>query len=93
MEVIWTRLAINNLNNHADFIAKDDAIAAEKWVLSILEKTGQLSTHPQSGRIVPEFSDSNLREIIDGNYRLIYRIRVNKIFVQSVRHTRQTFRK
>jgi toxin ParE1/3/4 len=93
MEVIWTRQAVNQLNRYADYIAHDNVLAAEKWVLSLLGKTDQLTELPKSGRLVPEYSDPNLREIIEGDYRLIYRIKDEKVYVQSVRHTRQDLRK
>jgi toxin ParE1/3/4 len=93
MEVIWTRQSVNQLNKYADYIAQDNVLAAEKWVLSILGKTDQLSELPKSGRVVPEYSDPSLREIIEGDYRLIYRIKDEKVYVQSVRHTRQELRK
>jgi toxin ParE1/3/4 len=93
MEVIWTRQAVRQLNKYADYIAQDNVLAAEKWVLNLLGKTNQLSELPNSGRIVPEYSDPNLREIIEGDYRLIYRIKDEKVYVQSVRHTRQDLRK
>lgn len=64
MEVVWTRQAVHQLNRCADYIAQDNVIAAEKWVLSLVGKTDQLSELPKSGRIVPEYSDPNLREII-----------------------------
>lgn len=61
--------------------------------LSLLGKTDQLRELPRSGRIVPEYSDPNLREIIEGDYRLIYRIKDEKVYVQLVRHVRQDLRK
>lgn len=93
MEVIWTKQSVAQLNRYADFIAKDNVLAAQKWVLSLLSKTDQLRDLPKSGRVVPEYSDPNLREIIEGAYRLIYRIKGAKVYVQSIRHTRQELRK
>ncbi len=89
MDVIWTRQAIKQLNKFADYIAQDNKSAAEKWLLAFLDKTDQLATHPESGRVVPEYNDPNLRELVDGNYRLIYRIKVDRIYIQTIRHTRQ----
>lgn len=93
MEVIWTSQSVRQLNKYADFIAEDNVSAAEKWVLTLLSKTDQLRDLPKSGRTVPEYNDPNLREIIEGDYRLIYRIKKDKIFIQSVRHTRQNLKK
>ena len=91
MEIVWTNQALQKLNKFVDYIAKDDVATAEKWALKLIEKTDQLIDQPESGRIVPEYNESNLRELIVGNYRLIYRIRKeeNTIYIQTVWHVRQ----
>jgi len=91
VEIVWTNQALQKLNKFVDYIAKDDVATAEKWALKLIEKTDQLIDQPESGRIVPEYNESNLRELIVGNYRLIYRIRKeeNTIYIQTVWHVRQ----
>ena len=44
---------------------------------------------PQSGRIVPELDYEEIREIIHGNYRIIYQISSENIEILTVRHGRQ----
>lgn len=92
MAVIWTKQSVRQLNKYADYIAEDNVLATEKWVLSLLDKTNQLRKMPMSGRIVPEYNDPNLREIIEGDYRLIYRIKKETVYVLSVRHSRQNLK-
>ncbi|MES4785391.1 MAG: type II toxin-antitoxin system RelE/ParE family toxin [Nitrospiraceae bacterium] len=41
---------------------------------------------PESGRIVPETNDPNFREVILGNYRLIYRLRSGDVQILTVHH-------
>lgn len=89
MEVIWTNQALQKINTFADYIAQDSLAVAEKWVEEILAKTDQLIYQPKSGRIVPEYNDENLRELISGNYRIIYRIKSDATYIQTVRHVRQ----
>ncbi|MCH8486834.1 MAG: type II toxin-antitoxin system RelE/ParE family toxin [Candidatus Cyclonatronum sp.] len=91
MEIIWTNQALNRLNEFVDYIARDNPEAAEKWALGIIDRTDQLAEQPESGRIVPEYNEPDLRELIAGNYRVIYRIRKEKgtIYIQTVRHVRQ----
>lgn len=91
MEVIWTRRAISKLNAAADYIAKDNPSAAENWVGHILEYAEQISDYPESGRMVPEYNEPSLREIITGNYRVIYRIRKSQqfVYILTVMHARQ----
>ncbi|MEX0722608.1 MAG: type II toxin-antitoxin system RelE/ParE family toxin [Gracilimonas sp.] len=89
MEVIWTNQALNKVNKFVDYIAQDSLEIAEKWAEELLSKTDQLHSQPMSGRIVPEYNEKNLREIISGNYRIIYRIKQDTIYIQTVRHVRQ----
>ena len=91
MEIVWTNQALHKLNKFVDYIAQDDVVTAEKWALKLIEKTDQLIEQPESGCIVPEYNEPNLRELIFGNYRVIYRIRkdVNTIYIQTVWHVRQ----
>jgi plasmid stabilization system protein ParE len=91
VEIIWTNQALSKLNQFVDYIAQDDIVAAEKWALNLIKKTDQLIEQPESGRIVPEYNEQNLRELVVGNYRIIYRIRFveSKIYIQTVWHVRQ----
>ena len=91
MEIIWTNQALHKLNKFVDYIAQDDVVTAEKWALKLIEKTDQLLEQPESGRVVPEYNEPNLRELILGNYRVIYRMRKdeNTIYIQTVWHVRQ----
>ncbi|PKD44252.1 type II toxin-antitoxin system RelE/ParE family toxin [Rhodohalobacter barkolensis] len=91
MEIVWTNQALRKLNKFVDYIAQGDLVTAEKWALKLIEKTDQLIEQPESGRVVPEYDEPNLRELIFGYYRVIYRIRKeeNKIYIQTVWHARQ----
>ena len=91
MEIVWTNQALRKLNKFVDYIARDNLVTAEKWALKLIERTDQLMEQPESGRIVPEYNELNLRELIFGNYRVIYRIRKehNTIYIQTVWHVRQ----
>lgn len=91
MEVVWTKKAVHSINNIVDYIAQDNYQAAAAWAHSVFKRTDQLTAQPRSGRIVPEYNDPDLREIFEGNYRIIYRIREakNTVFIQVVLNTRQ----
>jgi toxin ParE1/3/4 len=91
VEIVCTNQALHKLNKFIDYIAQDDLFTAEKWALKLIEKIDQLIEQPESGRIVPEYSEPNLRELIFGNYRVIYPIRKEKatIYIQTVWHVRQ----
>lgn len=87
VRLIWTDLAIDDLKSIHDFISLDSKVYAKRLVSKILKKIEQLQLQPQSGRIVPEFSDENIRELIEGNYRLVYKIIGDKIFIVRINHS------
>jgi plasmid stabilization system protein ParE len=92
MNVVWSPLALEKLGDAAEFISLDDPVAAENWVNDVFDKTELLGTMPEMGRLVPELHNSNYREIIFGNYRIIYNIGI-EIQILTIRNCRQILTK
>ncbi|HVC09541.1 MAG TPA: type II toxin-antitoxin system RelE/ParE family toxin [Elusimicrobiota bacterium] len=86
VEVRWTLQASQDLDSIAEFIAKDSPQYASLFVVDILQAVDRISAFPQSGRIVPELGDPIIREIIMGNYRLVYRCKARLIELLTVYH-------
>jgi len=89
MEVIWTKQAIQMVNEFVDYIVQDDYKTAEQWALQLMSQTDKLADHPRIGRVVPEYNEETLRELIIGNYRLPHRIKEDGIYIEAVWHVRQ----
>ena len=89
MKIIWSPLAIDKAGDIASYIAKDKPLAAENWINTVFAKVEQLEHCPEIGRIVPEINERNIRELIYGNYRIIYRIGDALISVLTIRHSKQ----
>ncbi len=86
----WTDFALENLNEIGNYIEKDSFVYAKKIVNRLFSFPDILCTQPFLGRIVPEFENKNIRELIKGNYRIIYRIvDNNSIDILSVHHSAQ----
>lgn len=56
---------------------------------SITRRSEQISDHPLSGRMVPEYEAEYIREVIEKTYRIIYRIKTDQIDVLAVIHGAQ----
>ncbi|MCI0499779.1 MAG: type II toxin-antitoxin system RelE/ParE family toxin, partial [Planctomycetales bacterium] len=82
-------LAVDRASEIAHYIAQDNPSAAEKWVDTVFSKVEQLKTSPEIGRIVPEIENNQFREIIYGNYRIIYPIEKKQISILTIRHGKQ----
>ena len=74
MKLHWSNRATNDLATIADFISKDSPGRARKYVQRLIDCAKQAARFPHSGRVVPEFRDAKLREIIVDNYRIVYQI-------------------
>ena len=89
MKLIWSPLATQNAHALASFIAQDKPIAAMQWLEGLFERVELLQVLPESGRVVPEISISSIREIIFGQYRVVYRLEGEQIMILTVRHGKQ----
>ena len=56
----------------------------EKFVDQIIEHAESLSDKPLRGRIVPEISNPDIRELIFRKYRIVYRINGNNLDILTV---------
>jgi plasmid stabilization system protein ParE len=89
MKIIWSPLAIDRVSEIAEYIALDKPAAADKWITTIFSKVEQLASSPEIGRIVPEIEDEQFRELIYGNYRIVYRIEKKQVSILTIRHGKQ----
>jgi plasmid stabilization system protein ParE len=88
VKLIWTDQAIADLGDIGDFIALTSERYAKITVQKLFERTYILKDFPESGRIVPEKNEKNMRELIEGNYRIIYEIASeNHIHILTVYHS------
>lgn len=71
--VRWTQKAANDLEDIGNYIEKDSLKYASIVVKRIYSSTLLLKDFPELGRIVPEFNDESIRELIEGKYRIVYR--------------------
>lgn len=74
VEVKWTTQSIEDIRSIAEFIAKDSPKYANLQVDIFFSQAELLEVFPTAGRIVPEVSSKTLRELIIGNYRMVYEI-------------------
>jgi addiction module RelE/StbE family toxin len=84
MRVVWTDQSWQRLAEIEDFIARDDPTAAALLIDKLIERGEALADHPDRGRVLQELSESGLRELVVGNYRLVYRRRPETVEVLTV---------
>jgi plasmid stabilization system protein ParE len=91
MKIIWTPLALQRADEMTSHIALDNPSAALVWLKTLFAKVERLLQFPESGRMVPESGRAEIREILHGNCRIIYRFRKGKVVLLTLRHSRRLF--
>lgn len=92
VRIIWTQLAKNELEEIYKFISQDSTLYAKRQVNRIRSRTKTLKKSKYLGKMVTEIGIPVVRELIEGNYRIIYKIlRENEIAILSVHHSSRDF--
>jgi toxin ParE1/3/4 len=86
MKIIWSPLALDRIAETASYISQDSSTEAVKWAKKLFNSVKRLEAFPESGRIVPEINNHAIREIIHGNYRIIYQLSGKKVEILTVRN-------
>ena len=90
VQITWTENSKRDLKEIYTFIAFDSKHYAKETIIKLRQRTNILKSQISIGRIVPEFDNKLIRELIEGNYRIIYKIiSPNKIDVISVFHSKR----
>ncbi len=86
MKTIWAPLAVERLEEEVRFIAQDKPEAARRWAEQLLEHLDRVAEFPRSGRMVPELGREDIREIVHGSHRIIFRIVDDEVRILTIRH-------
>ena len=91
MRLVWAPLADRQVDEVLAYIAADDLAAASRWLEDLLERVAALRRFPDSGRVVPELGRDEIRELLLGSYRVIYRHRGDLVEIAVIRHQARHF--
>ena len=86
MKVHWTDTAEGHLDAVYTYIAQDSPEYAKRMVDRLTRRSQQIAEFPFSGRRVPEYDVDQIREVIEGSFRIIYHIKADQIDVLAVIH-------
>ena len=84
--VIWAEIAGQDVQASWEFIARDSLMYAGSFVRRMREAARSLAESSERGRVVPEYGDPTIRELIVGNYRLVYQLTVETVYILRVVH-------
>lgn len=87
----WTLQAVEDLTAIRDYIERDSPRYARVVIERILERAEAAVDFPLAGRMVPEFARDDVREVIVGSYRIVYRVQDSSITVLTVFRSSRLF--
>lgn len=85
-DVRWTDQAIEDVQSIRDFIGRNSPRYALLVAERLVGAVERLEALPHSGRMVPEFNDDRLREVIWGSYRILYQLLDDAVEVLTIYH-------
>lgn len=80
----WSARSLRDLEAIEEFIAHDDPVAANRWVMKLIATAERAAKVPTAGRIVPEKRRDDIREVRLKRYRIVYAVHERGIRVLTV---------
>jgi addiction module RelE/StbE family toxin len=90
--IFWSPRSVDDLAQIREFISRDSERYADLVVARIVAAVERLEDFPESGRIVPEFLLTEIREVLVPPYRIVYRVGRARVEVVTVVHAARQFR-
>ena len=84
MKVNWTCCRYGPSYATSTFIARSSPHYARKIVDRLTRRSQQIATFPRSGRVVREANELNIREVLEGSYRIIYHLLDDEVEIIAV---------
>ena len=92
IRVVWTRQALEDMEAIRAYVARDSGRYAELLIDRLVGAIERIGAFSRSGRVVPELGDDDVREVIHGSYRFVYRLRTDAVEVLTVFHAARLLR-
>ncbi|MEM8865015.1 MAG: type II toxin-antitoxin system RelE/ParE family toxin [Planctomycetota bacterium] len=84
--LVWTERALGDLQALLEFIERDSPLAARRFAQQIMVRVERLQAFPLYGGLVAEDETRRYREVLQGNYRVIYRADKERVYLVAVHH-------
>ena len=86
VKIIWSEKALKDIEEIVSYISKDSELYAVNFASKIISSIDALKLFPEMGRVVPEYHDPKIREIIYRNYRIVYQVTERAVEIVTVFH-------
>ena len=86
-QINWTKKSVKDLRTINDYISLDSEFYAARFISKLISRVDQLIEFPESGRVVTEKNEPEIRELIEGNYCIFFRLRKEKITILRIHNS------
>ncbi len=84
MKIVWSKESLQQLIEIENYISRDSPERAVEFINRLIDRAEKIKDYPYKGRVVPEFSINEIREVFEKNYRIVYRISEEQIEILTV---------
>lgn len=84
MKLFGTETAKQDLIAIRKYISADNPTVAKRWIGRLRQRARNSLHAPLAGRIVPELAREDIRELIEGNYRVVYQVFDDRLVILTV---------
>ena len=88
MNIVWSPTARRRAEAAVQRIGVDRPLGALEWYEGLIERIDLLRELPEQGRVVPEWHEAAVREVIYKPYRVIYEIFEDRLEILTLSHER-----
>jgi addiction module RelE/StbE family toxin len=84
IKIVWSQRAQTDIEEIISYISRDSKQYAVNFATKIIETVETLGQFPEIGRVVPEYNNSRIRELIYRNYRVVYQVKPGFVEIVTV---------
>ena len=93
MKIFISNSAFNDLESIKEYYTEENVPhIGQKFVVSIIDHIQTLNENPDIGRVVPEFNDKKIRELIHPPFRIVYLREPNSVQVIRIWRSERVLR-
>lgn len=92
MRIQWSRRALRELVEIGQYVAEYNPESAKRLTQKINQRVKRLARFPHMGRRVPEYGDNSIREVMEGQYRIVYYLEEEIVYIVTITRTSQILR-
>ena len=85
----WSAESEADMERIADFLEVKSKNVAKKTVISLIASTEKLQQHPRLGEQLLEFSETEIRRFIAGQYEIRYQADLSELLILRIWHSRE----